>query len=351
MGEINTFWKGKKVFITGHTGFKGSWLSMIMLRHGANIKGFSKDGFQKGTFYNSLDLNEKINSVKGDITNFSLLEKELEEFSPDIIFHLAAQPLVLESYEDPKGTYDTNVIGTLNVLEIARTIESIKSIVSVTTDKVYLNREWDYSYRENDTLGGHDPYSSSKAAADILTNSYKKSFFEKKGVGLCSVRAGNVIGGGDFSENRILPDIIKAVRLNKSLEVRYPDAIRPWQHVIEPLMAYIEIAEKQFSNPAFGSSWNVGPDSENSKSVKYLLDFSADFWKGSFNWHHTINENFHEAGLLRLDSSLLRSKTNWRPVLNIDQTLERTLNWYKGYLDGTHPSILCDSDIEFFYNE
>jgi CDP-glucose 4,6-dehydratase len=350
MGELSDFWKEKKVFITGHTGFKGSWLSLILLKHGAKVKGYSKDGFEKGSFYDSLKLCDDIESIKGDITDYSSLEREVSIFSPDIIFHLAAQPLVLESYSDPRGTFSTNVMGTLNVLEVSRSVESVKSIISVTTDKVYKNNEWDYSYREIDSLGGYDPYSASKASADILTNSYKQSFFNEREVGICAVRAGNVIGGGDFSENRLIPDIVRSVNLKHCLDVRYPFAIRPWQHVIEPLKAYMEIAKKQYANPDFGSAYNVGPDSENACKVEYILNFSEKFWEGEFKWQRVSSVKMHEAGLLKLDSSLVRAKTNWKPTLTIDETLERTLNWYKKQMQGCDTRCLCESDIEYFFN-
>ena len=331
----SSFWSGKKVFITGHTGFKGSWLSIWLNEMGATLKGYSLEPITKPSLYYEVNVSTIMQSEYGDIRDFPKLSKSISDFKPDVIFHLAAQALVRQSYKDPIETYSTNVMGTVHLLEAARKTENTKAIINVTSDKCYENREWVWPYRENDPMGGYDPYSSSKGCAELVSSAYINSFFnselyETHQCSLASVRAGNVIGGGDWSDDRLIPDIIKAFSLKQDVEIRSPKAIRPWQHVLEPLSGYITLAEHLYSKgPEFNGPWNFGPNPEDAKPVEWIVSKMARLWGQEASWR--INEDYHphEAHYLKLDYSKSNKFLQWQPLWNIEETLKRTVNWYR----------------------
>ena len=347
----NNFWKNKKVYLTGHTGFKGSWFSMLLYLLGAKVKGFALKPKGKNSLFNIIDIETKIISEFGDIRDFQHLKKSILEFQPDIVFHLAAQPLVIESYHNPLETYQTNVIGTLNLLEILRTCNSIKSIVNITTDKCYENKETIWGYRENDRLGGLDPYSNSKTCSEFISRTYYKSFFENKNIGLSTARAGNVIGGGDWGNHRLLPDILDSFSNNKLLKIRNPSSVRPWQHVLEPLSGYLVLAEKMYFKPKrYSESWNFGPKDCNFKSVIWILKEIEKFWKKG-NWIIEKNINISETELLKLDISKSTSLLNWSPKWNINKTLDLTVNWHKSWLSSENMFDVCLLEIKKYFGE
>ena len=347
---MSDFWKNKKVFVTGHTGFKGGWLCTWLLQAGAVVKGYALEPEQKESFYSSLQLAKKMTSVIGDINSYPELLGEMTSFAPEIVFHLAAQPLVRKSYREPLGTYMTNVMGTAHVLESCRNISGLRSVVVVTTDKCYENKEWSWAYRENEPLGGYDPYSSSKACAELVTAAYRQSFFNikdyaKHQVGIASVRAGNVIGGGDWSEDRLIPDAIRSLLAREPLKIRSPRSVRPWQHVLEPVAGYLKIAEKLYSQgDIFSQAYNFGSREEDCLSVQEVLDVFARSWGPEFKWiDESSAHNPHEAGLLKLDSSKAKSLLQWQPHWNVNTAIAKTVEWYKAY--GTQPASAWDTTV------
>lgn len=345
------FYKNKKVFVTGHTGFKGSWLCKILIMAGAKVKGFSKSPDEDKSLFNILKIEEEMESIIGDIRELELLKKEIDDFKPDIIFHLAAQPLVRESYVNPVYTYETNVIGTVNLLECIRQCESIKSVVNVTTDKVYYNNEWEWGYREIDKLDGFDPYSNSKSCSELVTSSYKKSFFKNRDIGISTARAGNVIGGGDYANDRIIPDCIRAATNNRAITVRNPNSIRPYQHVLEALSAYLLIAEKQYYNKELEGSYNVGPDEDSCVTTSKLVSLFCEIWGDNIKWiDKSGNANIHEANYLKLDCSKIKSKFNWRPILNIRQAIELSVYWEKHFCLGEDVNKVTEKQIINYFN-
>ncbi len=340
MVDYLDFYKNKKVFITGHTGFKGAWMSLWLTKLGAKVKGYALAPVYNDSLYDITDLRLLLEgSTIDNILNYEKLYKEIVEFSPDIIFHLAAQPLVKYSYSNPNETFLVNVQGTVNILEVVRQMKKPCVLVVVTTDKVYENKEIIFPYREIDSLGGHDPYSSSKACAEIISQSYLKSFFnpklyEEHGVKLSTARAGNVIGGGDWSADRLVPDIVRALYNNKILFLRYPDSIRPWQHVLEPINGYLKLAHHLFINDAneLNSSFNFGPHTnDNLKVVDLVHEALSILGKGSFEIDSS--NNFHEAGLLKLDISKAISILDWNPLLNSKTAIQNTMMWYQFFSD------------------
>ena len=328
-GLAMTGYRGKRVFVTGHTGFKGAWLTQILLESGAEVCGYALQPPTRPSLFELLSLSEHCRSVTGDIRNLDALTKAMADFRPEIVFHLAAQPLVIDSYENPVYTYETNVMGTVYLLEATRKCGSVRSIVNVTTDKVYQNNEWVYGYRESDALNGHDPYSNSKSCSELVTDSYKKSFFNAEGIAVSTVRAGNVVGGGDFSMNRIVPDCYRAVTEGKPVIVRNPNSIRPYQHVLEPLFVYLIIGEKQLRENAVSGCYNVGPsdaDCVNTLEIANLYKrFNPDL---SICIADTVNTSRHEATLLRLDCSKLRVSLGLVPLWKIDVAIEKTVELY-----------------------
>jgi CDP-glucose 4,6-dehydratase len=332
-----SFYKGKKVFITGHTGFKGTWLAYQLYQVGAVVRGFALENLNTQSIYHKLHLASKVDSIVGDIRDYEALKKTILDFEPDVIFHLAAQPLVIESYENPLYTYEVNVMGTAHVLESVRVLTKKCSVVIITTDKVYKNKEWEYPYRENDELGGYDPYSASKSCAEVLTASYVTSFFNlnkyvthQKSV--ATARAGNVIGGGDFADNRIIPDIVNALLSGESIEVRNPEAVRPWQHVIEPVHGYMKLGFELYQNPEkYVGQWNFGPNADSILSVKEIVDYSAEVW-GQILEMKGVMPIHHETQVLKLDISKANNKLKWFPVLNAKEAISWTINWYKSIM-------------------
>ena len=327
---LDTFFKNKTVFITGHTGFIGSWLSTWLYMLGSKVVGYALEPNTSPSMFKTLNLEKKITSIIGDIRDKELLDSCILENKPDIVIHLAAQPLVLSSYQNPVYTIETNVMGTINLLESVRKLSSVKVCINFTSDKCYDNREVDYSYKENDPLGGHDPYSASKASSEIVTSSYRKSFFDNDGtVNLASVRAGNVIGGGDWAENRIVPDVIRDLSTSKSVQVRNPDSVRPWQHVLEPISGLLWLSVKMWSEPnKFNEAWNFGPNS--TMTVKELVNEIIQYW-GRGAWINSQTNLKHEAKLLKLDCSKAKKSLGWSPVFDAKKTIAETVAWYRNY--------------------
>lgn len=339
MGRINgkvnpTFWRGKKVFITGHTGFKGSWLSLWLQELGAVVKGYALEPNTTPNLFAQAKVSQNMESEIGDITDLNHITESMKVFNPEVLIHMAAQPLVRLSYQEPVLTYATNVMGTVNVLEAARKCSNLKAIVSVTTDKCYENKEWAWGYRENEPIGGNDPYSSSKGCAELVTAAYRKSFFnDDNSAVLASARAGNVIGGGDWSADRLIPDILRAFEKKEPVTVRNPMSTRPWQHVLEPLSGYLVLAQHLFeegSNVAEG--WNFGPKDEDCKPVSWILDKMVTMWGNGASWELDKNNNPHEAGYLKLDCSKAAMRLNWHPKWNLEGTLESIINWHQHYI-------------------
>lgn len=349
------FYRDRKVLITGHTGFKGSWLCQILLGAGAQITGYALNPITNPGLFDLLHLQRKMNSVSGDIRDLSGLQKTFEESKPEIVIHMAAQPLVRESYRNPVDTYNVNVMGTVNVLECVRRTETVKSFVNVTTDKVYLNKEWVWGYRENEELNGFDPYSNSKSCSELVTASYRSSFFTGKGVAVTTMRAGNVIGGGDFAKDRIIPDCIRAAEKNISIIVRNPHSIRPYQHVLEPVMAYLLVAAKQYENTECAGSYNVGPEEADCLQTGQLVDSFCEAWEGimgqKINWVSQYDGGPHEANLLKLDCSKIKQVFGWQPVWNVYEAIARTIEWEREYKRGTDMSQCMDRQIKKFVHQ
>jgi CDP-glucose 4,6-dehydratase len=347
-GMVNPeFWNGKRVFLTGHTGFKGSWLSLWLQQMGAVVKGFALEPNTSPNLYELAGVARNMESEIGDITNLSLIKDSMISFNPDILIHMAAQPLVRLSYDEPVLTYATNIMGTVNVLEAARTCGNLKAIVSVTTDKCYENKEWAWGYRENEPMGGHDPYSSSKGCAELITSAYRNSFFKSvNSAAIASARAGNVIGGGDWSEDRLIPDILKSFEKKSPVVIRNPMATRPWQHVLEPLSGYLVLAEHLFNEgKSFGEAWNFGPKDEDCKPVSWILDKMVANWNDHASWELDKNNNPHEAGYLKLDCSKAAAKLNWKPKWDLDFTLGKIINWHQSFLNGSNIHDECLNEI------
>lgn len=344
------FYKNKKIFITGHTGFKGSWLSKILTMAGAEVTGFSQLPNTEPSLFNILNIEANVHSIIGDVRNLELLKESVYNCKPDIVFHLAAQPLVRESYKDPAYTYETNVMGTVNLLEAIRNCESIRSVVNVTTDKVYENNEWDWGYRETDNLNGFDPYSNSKSCSELVTSSYRNSFFKDKvDIAISTARAGNVIGGGDFSIDRIIPDCIRAAIEKENIVVRNPKSIRPYQHVFEALLGYLLIAEKQYRDKSFEGSYNIGPNEDGNVNTAKLADIFCNSW-GNATWISKSEPNAsHEANFLKLDCSKIKNKIGWRPRIGISEAIDLTVEWTKGYYFGESINKFTENQINMYF--
>lgn len=325
------FYKGKKVLITGHTGFKGTWLTKILTMAGANICGYSRCSEKDPDFFAMSGVEKDITHIKGDVRDYPHLQEVFSSFQPEVVFHLAAQPIVRESYENPLYTYETNVMGTANVLECIRKTNSVKSVVIITTDKVYRNHEWPWGYRENDVLDGFEPYSNSKSCAELVTASYKRSFPDLPPIS--TARAGNVIGGGDFAKDRIIPDCVRAVQKGEPIIVRNPYSVRPYQHVLEPLFAYLMIAEKQHENPKLAGSYNIGPEDEDCITTGELVSLFCEKWGEGAQWIDKSEPNApHEAGFLKLDCSLMKQTFGWKPGWSIKDALEQVVRYSKLYM-------------------
>lgn len=339
MNQFNNMYKGKSVLVTGHTGFKGSWLSIWLKNLGAEVIGYSMEPPTKPSMFEVCKLDEKIISVIGDIREEKKLNRVLKKYKPEVVFHLAAQPLVRLSYKSPKETYETNVIGTVNILEAAKNSSSVKAVVVITTDKCYENKEWVYGYRETDPMGGYDPYSSSKGCAELIVSSYRNCFYNEKGIALSTARAGNVIGGGDWAEDRLVPDYVKSVSENKSIIIRNPISIRPWQHVLEPLSGYLWLGAVMIKDvKKYNSGWNFGPKDTDVLSVEEILKLSIKTWgKGSISMDKNVQP--HEANLLKLDISKAKAYLKWHPVYDVAKAVDRTIQWYKIYYENKNENM------------
>lgn len=340
------FYKDKRVFITGHTGFKGSWLCEILANAGAKVTGYSLVPPTMPSLFEIAEIGKKINSFIGDIRDYKMLKEAFDKAQPEIVVHLAAQPIVRDSYKDPAYTYETNVMGTVNILECVRNSDCVKSFLNVTTDKVYLNKEWAWGYRENEELDGFDPYSNSKSCSELVTHSYKNSFFADRHIAVSTARAGNVIGGGDFANDRIIPDCVRAMEKNQEIIVRNPYSTRPYQHVLEPLFAYLMIAQKQYEDEKYSGWYNVGPDECDCVTTGELVNLFCKHWEGA-KWKNVADENApHEANFLKLDCSKIKSAFGWKPRWHIDEAVKKTAEWSKVYLLGGDTATIMDKHIE-----
>lgn len=345
------FYEGKRVLITGHTGFKGAWLSQILLMAGADLTGYALKPPTEPNLFSALGLEKKMLSVEGDIREQEKLWKVIEETQPELVLHLAAQPIVRESYRNPVYTYETNVMGMVNILEGIRRTDSVRSFLNVTTDKVYKNNEWEWGYRETDELDGYDPYSNSKSCSELVTHSYKNSFLNEAGVAVSTARAGNVIGGGDFAEDRIIPDCVRAVSKGQKIAVRNPHSTRPYQHVLEPLGAYLKIVQAQYENPKKAGAYNVGPDDRDCITTGTLADLFCGAWQQGAEWENLYVGGPHEANFLKLDCSRIRNVLNWKPHWQVKTAVEKTVDWYQAYLAEENMTVFTERQIREYEEE
>lgn len=337
------FYRDKRVFVTGHTGFKGAWLCQVLAGAGAKIRGYALSPETEPSLFTLARIGQVVDSVIGDIRDLPHLLTSMQEFQPEIVFHLAAQPIVRESFVNPVYTYETNVMGTVHILEAVRQCPSVKSVVNVTTDKVYKNLEWEWGYRENDVLDGYDPYSNSKSCSELVTSSYKKSFFTKQFPAISTARAGNVIGGGDFAKDRIIPDCVRATAQGETIVVRNPYSIRPYQHVLEPVFAYLLLAQKQYEDTSLADCYNIGPDDSDCITTGELTDQFCQQWGEPANWKNVAVDGPHEANFLKLDCSKAKVRLAWRPRWHVETAVQMTVAWSKCFLaDGD--MIQCMND-------
>lgn len=342
-----SFWGGKKVLITGHTGFKGSWLSLWLQKLGADVIGFALEPPSNPNLFSVADIQSNMVSVLGDVRDYSALEVVFDEYKPEIVFHMAAQAIVRTSYIDPVGTFSTNIMGTVNLLNVVNNSSSTHVVINITSDKCYENREWAWGYRENDSMGGRDPYSCSKGCAELITSSYRDSFLNNRDIAVASVRAGNVIGGGDWACDRLIPDIIRAISIGNPVSIRNPMAVRPWQHVLEPLNGYMMLAERMWDNPtAYSGGWNFGPSDEDIIPVENLVQKIVDTWGDNAKWYLDSIKHPHEANYLKLDCSKARSVLKWKPKLKLVQALDWVVEWYKEYLKASDMKKFTLNQIE-----
>ena len=349
---LDDFYRGRRVFVTGHTGFKGSWLCKVLANAGAQVTGYSLEPPTNPSLFEIANIAGDIRSVIGDIRDLAALKKAFDEAKPEVVLHLAAQPIVRDSYKNPAYTYETNVMGTVNILECVRGSESVKSFLNVTTDKVYLNREWNWGYRENEELDGFDPYSNSKSCSELVTHSYKNSFFtDAEGraiVPISTARAGNVIGGGDFANDRIIPDCIRSVQKGEDIVVRNPYSTRPYQHVLEPLYAYLMIAARQYQDSKYAGWYNVGPDDVDCFQTGALVDLFVSKWGDGTKWVNRYDGGPHEANFLKLDCSKLKGTFGWKPRWNLSDAMDKIVEWSKCWLSGGDVRACMDRQIDEF---
>lgn len=346
-----SFYNGKRVFLTGHTGFKGSWMSRILVTNGAILTGYSLKAPTEPNLFSMAGVEDKMTSVIGDIRDLEALKKAFDEAKPEIAIHMAAQPIVRDSYKDPVYTYETNVMGTVNILECVRQSNTVRSFLNVTTDKVYKNNEWEWGYREDEPLDGYDPYSNSKSCSELVTHSYKSSFFDKEdSPAISTARAGNVIGGGDFANDRIIPDCVRAALKGETITVRNPYSTRPYQHVLEPVMAYLMIAATQYKDKTKASWYNVGPDDTDCVTTGDITDMFCRSWGNQMTWINKADGGPHEANFLKLDSSKIKRVFGWKPVWHIDETIDRVVEWTRVYRDGGDIPAVMDKQIKDYIN-
>ena len=352
---MKDFYKNKKVLITGHTGFKGSWLSQILINWGANIAGYSLNPPTNPNLFNLLDLESNMNSIIGDIRDLDKLKEVFNEFKPEIVIHMAAQPLVRESYENPVYTFETNVMGTVNICECVRQSDSVKSFLNVTTDKVYENVEKQEGYKEDEKLDGFDPYSNSKSCSELVTHSYINSFLNELNIPTSTARAGNVIGGGDFAKDRIIPDCFRACENHENIIIRNPYSIRPYQHVLEPLAMYLTIAKEQYLNKDYAGYYNIGPNDEDCVETAKLVDLFCKYFNenndNKIKWINKSDNGPHEANFLKLDNNKIKKTFNWTPTWNIEKAIEKTVEWINAYLNDEDIINCVDNQIDEFFNK
>lgn len=342
------FYKNKRILLTGHTGFKGTWMSVMLANACAEVIGYSSCSKTETRLIDLCGVKEQLHHVQGDIRNFEHLLSVFSEFQPEIVIHLAAQPIVRESYADPVGTYSTNVMGTVNLLEAVRQTPSVKSVLNVTTDKVYENKEWSWGYRENEPLDGFDPYSNSKSCSELVTHSYVRSFFGERDIAVSTARAGNVIGGGDFAKDRIIPDCIRSALKGEDIVVRNPHSTRPYQHVLEPVSAYLMIAARQYEDKRYANWYNVGPDDRDCFQTGALVDLFVKHWGNGIKWINCSDNGPHEANFLKLDCSRLKSIFGWAPRWDLDKAVEQTVVWTKAWAAGENVRRIMDEQIREF---
>lgn len=354
------FYRGKRVLVTGHTGFKGTWMCQVLLMAGANVTGYALSAPTNPSLFELVGLNSRMNSVEGDIRDLEHLKAVFAEVQPEIVIHMAAQPIVRDSYKNPVYTYETNVMGTVNILEAVRSCPSVKSFVNVTTDKVYLNKEWAWGYRENEELNGFDPYSNSKSCSELVTSSYKNSFFggvtgkmqDGRVVAISTCRAGNVIGGGDFANDRILPDCVRAVEAGQDIIVRNPYSTRPYQHVLEPVITYLMLAQAQYEDVSLAGSYNVGPDDGDCWTTGALVTLFCEKWNAatgnSISWKNVHDGGPHEANFLKLDCSKIKTVLGWKPRWNVETAMEKIVEWSKAYLEKADVEAVMEKQIQMF---
>ena len=343
-----SFYNGKKVFITGHTGFKGSWLCKMLANAGAEVTGYSRGSMKENSLFEIAEIEQDIHSIYGDVRDYCALKRAFDDAQPEIVLHLAAQPIVRDSYKDPAYTYETNVMGTVNILECVRNSTSVRSFLNVTTDKVYLNKEWSWGYRENEELDGYDPYSNSKSCSELVTHSYKNSFFSGGNISISTARAGNVIGGGDFAKDRIIPDCIRAAIKHEDIIIRNPFSTRPYQHVLEPLYAYLMIAAMQYKDGKYAGYYNVGPDDIDCFQTGALVNLFIRHWGNNMKWIDRHEGSLHEAYFLKLDCSKLKSTFGWKPRWNLDKAIEMVVAWTNCWIDEGDVRAYMDKEIEEF---
>ena len=354
VGVNPSFWQGKKVLVTGHTGFKGSWLSLWLQAMGAEVTGYALAPPTNPSLFEVAEVGLGMTSIIGDIRDLDKLQAVFAEYQPEIVIHMAAQPLVRYSYQNPVETYSTNVMGTVNLLEAVRNTTGVKAVVNITTDKCYENREWAWGYRENEPMGGYDPYSNSKGCAELVSAAYRSSFFNadtytQHGVALATVRAGNVIGGGDWAQDRLIPDILAAFEQGKLVDIRNPHAIRPWQHVMEPLRGYLTLAEQLYvQGSSFAEGWNFGPNEEDARPVGWIVEQMAALWGNEAQWQIDTGEHPHEAHYLKLDISKARSRLDWHPALRLNDALKLIIDWSKQRQAGANVRQLTLAQINHY---
>lgn len=351
------FYQGKKVLITGHTGFKGTWMCAMLLQAGAQVIGYALEPPTDPSIFRLTEMEQKMTSVSGDIRDLGRLKETFNRYQPEIVIHMAAQPIVRESYKDPVYTYETNVMGTVNILECVRLFSCVRSFVNVTTDKVYLNREWPWGYRENEELNGYDPYSNSKSCSELVTSSYQKSFFAEgqgRQVAISTARAGNVIGGGDFATDRIIPDCVRAAIKKRKIIVRNPYSTRPYQHVLEPVATYLMIAQRQYEDISYAGNYNVGPNDTDCYTTGELVDLFCRKWNQqtgeNMTWENVSDGGPHEANFLKLDCSKIKSAFGWKPVWNVELAMEKIVEWTQAYIAGQDVSAVTDRQIREYMN-
>ncbi len=345
------FFKGKRVLLTGHTGFKGSWLSVMLVNAGAKVIGYSSYSKTETRLFDLCGIREQITDIKGDVRDYRSLFSAFVEYEPEIVIHMAAQPIVRDSYKDPVGTYSTNVMGTVNVCEAVRQTASVRSYLNVTTDKVYENKEWEWAYRENEPLDGFDPYSNSKSCSELVTHSYKNSFFADGRVAVSTARAGNVIGGGDFAHDRIIPDCIRAAVNHEDIILRNPYSVRPYQHVLEPLYVYLMITALQYQDQKYSSWYNVGPDNSDCLQTKALVELFVKHWGDGLKWRNVYDGGPHESNFLKLDCSKLKAAFGWHPRWNLEKAVEKVVEWSKIWIKGGDVRPVMDKQIREFIDE